>query len=373
LTQLFHNFLFQDDSIAQSFNCWAGFIVALKWSCSVKGAVKCVLTLSACGLMVKAAQAQPVFATATEEMHYQQVLAVQNIVAHQKRLSSVGFAILRAAAPECKALTKPDLGFMALSKSRLPAENKELVAEAMGLSDEIKVIAIYKNSPAAKAGLLEGDVIMDPQSPAVPKLGESDEQTRSRLPGPMSVTVIRNGVPIVLTIVPEDICSDLLRIDPSNDVNAFAQGRVVVVTRGMMRFASRDRDLALVIGHEIAHNALGHTGREISRIGIDKVLGTLFSEKGARSIDRDAPDFYQTLEFQADTLGLYLLARAGYDARDVPGFWRAMAIEYPSYIRATHSSRHPSTPERFLNLDRVSKEIELKIKNGQPLKPDFAN
>jgi hypothetical protein len=327
--------------------------------------------LCALGLAASSAGAQVVFSTVNDEARYQQVLAVQNIVAHQKRLSSVGHAVLRAAAPECGTNTKPDLGFMALSKARMPAENRDLLAEAMGVGDEVKVIAVYNGSNAQRAGLQEGDVFIDPNSRAIPKQGETDEQARARLPGAVEVEVRRNGAVVQLVLLPELICSDLLRIDPSNDVNAFAQGRVVIVTRGMMRFSSRDRDLALVIAHEVAHNALGHTGREVSRIGVDKVLGTLFSEKGAKSGDRDAPDFYQSLELQADTLGLYLLARAGYSVSDVPGFWRAMAVEYPSYIRSTHSSRHPSTPERYLNMDRVSKEIENKIRTGQPLKPDF--
>lgn len=335
--------------------------------------VKGLFVLASCGLFTAVAIAQPATSEITDETRYQQFLAVQNIVAHQKRLSSVGYKILRAAVPECKDNIKPDLGFMALSKPRLPAESRELLAEAMGVGDEYRVIAVYKGSPAERAGLNEGDIFVDSQSPAIPRLGEADEQTRVRLANALIVDIRRQGAIVQLKLEPEVICADLLRIDPSNDVNAFAQGRVVNVTRGMMRFASRDRDLALVIAHEIAHNALGHTGLEVPRIGIDKVLGTLFSDKGARSIDRDAPDFYRALEFQADTLGLYLLARAGYDLHDVPGFWRTMAVEYPSYIRSTHSSRHPSTPERFLNLDKVSNEIMLKIKNNLPLKPDFVN
>lgn len=308
----------------------------------------------------------------TQEMHYQQVLAVQNIVAHQKRLSSVGYGILRGAAAECEPRVRPDLGLMAMSRDRLPADNRELLAQAMELTDnDVKVLAVYKDSPAERAGILEGDIIVDPRSPAVPRAGESDAQALLRLPGPLTIGIRRGDRDISVTIAPEKICSDLLRVDPSNDVNAFAQGRVIVVTRGMMRFASRDRDLALVVSHELAHNVLGHHPSESPRQGISKVIETLFSERGARSEGRDAPDHYQELELAADSVGLYFLAKAGYDTRDAASLWRAMAVEYPAYIRSTHTSRHPSTPERFLNMDRTHEEIDLKRRAGLPLRPSL--
>ena len=39
---------------------------------------------------------------------------------------------------------------------------------------------------------------------------------------------------------------------------AFADGTKVFLTRGMMRFAQSDEELALVVAHETAHNIMGH-------------------------------------------------------------------------------------------------------------------
>ncbi|MBI2876619.1 MAG: M48 family metalloprotease [Candidatus Tectomicrobia bacterium] len=54
------------------------------------------------------------------------------------------------------------------------------------------------------------------------------------------------------------VCKYSVGLTNSDAVNAFADGFHVILTSGMMRFAEKDEELALVVGHEIAHNALEH-------------------------------------------------------------------------------------------------------------------
>ena len=44
-------------------------------------------------------------------------------------------------------------------------------------------------------------------------------------------------------------------------VNAATDGRSVTVMRGLVNFLTRDEELALVVGHELSHNVLGHFER----------------------------------------------------------------------------------------------------------------
>src|SRR3989454_11514139 len=53
-------------------------------------------------------------------------------------------------------------------------------------------------------------------------------------------------------------CKYRVVLQNADVVNAFADGNQVVITTGMIRFAESDTELALVVGHEISHNALGH-------------------------------------------------------------------------------------------------------------------
>jgi predicted Zn-dependent protease len=74
-------------------------------------------------------------------------------------------------------------------------------------------------------------------------------------------------------------------------------------------------------------------------------------------------------EQEADYVGLYFMAQAGYKIDEAPNFWRRMATSNSSSI--SMKSSHPTHPERFLALETTVKEIKDKIANNQPLKPEM--
>ena len=78
-----------------------------------------------------------------------------------------------------------------------------------------------------------------------------------------------------------------------------------------------------------------NTGGDFMRIG---------AEAGAGA-------FSQDFEAEADYVGVYLMARGGYDIGLAPNFWRRMAVIHPASIKTNHSSTHPSAPERFVALE----------------------
>ena len=77
------------------------------------------------------------------------------------------------------------------------------------------------------------------------------------------------------------------------------------------------------------------------------------------------------LDTDADYVGLYLAARAGYEIRTAVDFWRRMAVEPPGSIGESMLSSHPSSPERSAGLEQAVREIEAKRRAGQPLVPRF--
>ena len=64
---------------------------------------------------------------------------------------------------------------------------------------------------------------------------------------------------------------------------------------------------------------------------------------------------------------MYMLERAGIDSAKVSNFWRRMALEQPDSVVRGWS--HPTTAERFVNLDNTYKEIVRKREAGQPMMP----
>jgi len=77
-----------------------------------------------------------------------------------------------------------------------------------------------------------------------------------------------------------------------------------------------------------------------------------------------------SFENEADYVGLYILARAGYNIDDAPGFWRSMSLQVPQAIYA--SSTHPNNPTRTIAMQKTVAEIHAKEQAHQPLLPNIA-
>jgi hypothetical protein len=76
------------------------------------------------------------------------------------------------------------------------------------------------------------------------------------------------------------------------------------------------------------------------------------------------------MEYQADHLGLYLVARAGYPVNEAAGLLRRLSAANPGRDRL-----HPDYPTfgaRFGVLPKIAAEIESKRRANKVLVPDVA-
>lgn len=170
------------------------------------------------------------------------------------------------------------------------------------------------------------------------------------------------------------------KLSLDRDVNAYADGKTVVVNYGMMRFVENDDELAGVVAHELAHNLMEHPKSSGRNAVIGAAFGTLldavaasqgfgtgggFGEIGAEaSVLHYSSDF----EMEADYVGAYIMARAGYNPRRIAPYWRRMSVAFPD--DADGGTSHPSNPERFVALQKTVEEIEMKKKQKRRLVPN---
>lgn len=70
---------------------------------------------------------------------------------------------------------------------------------------------------------------------------------------------------------------------------------------------------------------------------------------------------------EADYVGLYYAARAGYDPFVAEGLWRRMGMMDPKSI--TFARTHPATAERAVSMRQTATEINNKRALGLPLIP----
>jgi Zn-dependent protease with chaperone function len=148
----------------------------------------------------------------------------------------------------------------------------------------------------------------------------------------------------------------------SKQVNAFCMpgGKIAVFT-GLLDQLKLTRDeIAIVLGHEMAHALREHAR---SRIAKSETTGTLFS-LGAQllglgqlgNMAANAGTQLLTLRFSredetdADLVGLELAARAGFDPDAAVSLWQKMDRAAGSHGGPAFLSTHPSDAERMRRL-----------------------
>ncbi|MDB4345920.1 M48 family metallopeptidase [bacterium] len=157
--------------------------------------------------------------------------------------------------------------------------------------------------------------------------------------------------------------------DDDDQINAFAMpgGKVAVYT-GIFKVAKTDADLAVVMGHEVAHVAAGHGNERVSQqivatgINFTAVALTqdmdntqrqlLLAGLGAGTAVGVILPFSRYHESEADEIGLMYAAKAGYDPRAAIGFWERMEAQKsgspPEFL-----STHPSGSTRVRKLNEL--------------------
>ena len=150
----------------------------------------------------------------------------------------------------------------------------------------------------------------------------------------------------------------------SKDANAFClPGGKVAVYSGIFQFTANEAELATVVAHEIAHALARHGGERMSWAQLQQ-LGTL----GLRSAGAGATwetiyglgsefgvmlPFSRKHENEADSIGLILLARAGFQPAAAISFWKKFGAGKSPSIIEKWASTHPGGEERVANLQQL--------------------
>lgn len=309
--------------------------------------------LYGCATTTRTASA-PTERVKTEEQ-FQRELAAKATLELETRLSRVSLGVLFAAAPSCKDSTEYGRGlFFGAGLS-------------VGVSGEDQVITeVIKNGPADRAGLKAGDVVV----------AISANPASMEPPTTFSVNYRRGKKESKAALPALPKCSYTMVLGAGNEVNAYADGKRIIISRGMMMFARDDTELSFVIAHELAHNVMSHIDAKTTNYIAGSVLDVIVSAGTGIGTQgtfgrMGAQAFSQDFEREADYVGLYILANAGADIEKATAFWRRMAALNPGSIASNHAATHPATPERFVAMEETIREIRAKQKAGKPLVPEM--
>jgi predicted Zn-dependent protease len=157
------------------------------------------------------------------------------------------------------------------------------------------------------------------------------------------------------------------------NANAFVlPGGKIFVYSGLFKYIATDAELAAVVAHEVAHALKSHGVIGSQRAKGAEVVGSLLQiglavagvDRTVASVANTAYDYGATLgylrphsrehEFEADSIGLMLMAKAGYHPNAAVTFWEKFgktSSKTPEYL-----STHPSSENRIANLKKLMPE-----------------
>lgn len=152
-------------------------------------------------------------------------------------------------------------------------------------------------------------------------------------------------------------------------VNAWCMpgGKVCVYT-GILDLAKSDDELAVIMGHEIAHAVARHGNERMSQQLLVNGVGSILAPQDTTQVS-----IFQTVfmgsatlgmlkygrnhETESDKLGLVFMKLAGYKPEAAITFWEKMAANGGAGVPEIFST-HPSDERRIADLKEFLKEID---------------
>lgn len=306
-----------------------------------------------------------------------QTTALRAQLLQQDRLYHVAAPLLTKNNLLCVGFSRKILGFTALNKYSFPPELLES-AQALGFEDRLTVTGVLPGSAAEQTGMHTQDALLSVEGRNFPQGPDADRQTALVL-GPIvskketiNMTIERQGKKQPLSIPLTPACAFNIELGNTDIVNSYDDGRRILVTRGMMQFVQNDNELAYVIASEMAHNILGHAGKQrmVATVGevIDNLLRYKPDETTSQGMSGVKP-FPGSMDAESDRLALYLLVRAGYSVDQYDSFWQRLADKYPASVLNSYTAIHPDLTTRLETIRQTQSDIQVLQQNNQDIVP----
>lgn len=293
-------------------------------------------------------------------------LALRTLTSQQDRLYAVAAPLLTSNAQSCRGNARNLLGFTAKNKYSYPAEFID-AAQSMGYGERLQVTGVLPGSGAASSGVQRGDLLLAVADQPLQQGPGAERQAASLLGplmtkrAPVRLTVMRNGAKQNISVPLTLACAFSIEVGNADNVNTYADGRRVMITRGMMHFAESDEELAYLIAKEMAHNSLGHAIRQRMAATIGSVIDKLMLARPDTTITAGTGGirpYPQELDAAADNLALHMLVRAGYSIDNYAAFWQRLAAQYPASVLNAYTALHPATAYRMTMINEAIRALD---------------
>jgi len=198
------------------------------------------------------------------------------------------------------------------------------------------------------------------------------------LTGPVELLVERGEKKFTLTLYPQRLPAEyaILVASMGRKINAYAAPGKIILSQRLVSFCLNDDELALIVGHEMAHQVLGHLVRGAAHRELGLMLGEVITaastlslgrlldwrhfrvDTNVRQVAQDAivSVFSQDEEREADTYGAWFAFQAGYNLDRGVAVWERVAAvdEKDPFLTTYFLASHPAPLERLARLKIIA-------------------
>jgi hypothetical protein len=239
------------------------------------------------------------------------------------------------------------------------------------------VISIVPDGPAGKAGIIDKDELISFNGKPVPVtatlrwINTFLEDNGER---PITVVLRRDDEDKTFTVTPETGCGIPVQLETNPDPNAFTDYTKIVIQTGILRLTRTESDLAVIVGHELAHSTMGHHGKK----RINSLLGTVgggvidggfllggISTGGAFSNYLHIAGlnaFSVGFELEADYVGAYYAARAAMTSQVQKNFGSGIRLKF----RRPFARRPRTRPHRYVTFS-CARRLRKSPRRSEPI------
>src|SRR5262245_33019944 len=153
-------------------------------------------------------------------------------------------------------------------------------------------------------------------------------------------------------------------------------GKIAVFTGILDTLKLTDDELAMVLGHEMAHALREHararaaktTLTNVGTLAVGLVIGGNVGELARQGGGLLNLKFNRDDERDADLIGMEIAARAGYDPQAGITLWQKMG-QVPGHVRPPWLSTHPSSEDRVRRIREAMKDVARLYEKGKASRP----
>lgn len=210
--------------------------------------------------------------------------------------------------------------------------------------------------------------------------------------GPITLLIDRQGVRQQVTLYPIHLPAEygLMVISDSAGLgyNALSAPGKILLTNKLLNFCRTDDELAIVLGHELAHHAHNHLVRKMGQYPAADLPAQVIAlpfrllpwsplspnrelSQNIRKVSRQAmiSAYSRPDELEADAYGSFYAYQAGYDLEQGIYLWERLAAVTRSIFAETYFlDSHPAAPERLARLKLIA-QLYKEGKAAQVLVP----